>query len=150
MTEVSKKRTVFWTRLFSWLLVGCFTPIAVFSYKFGLFKQATPAYDELGNTIVRENLALNGWGIVSCLLIGSFIIAILKEVAASYTGYSLIKQCYTGLCKTMPFIIAYFVMYFLNNVISQVMFCLMVLILCTLFQNLYCIMPKTIAFLNRN
>lgn len=132
MSEISKKRVVFWTRLVSWMSVGCGVPIGVFAYKFGLFTQSNIVYDELGNIVSKTNVSLNGWGIVSCLLIGSFISNILKELAESCTGYSLLKQCYIGLIKTMPLIIAFAVLYFLNEVISQVMFCLIVLILCRL------------------
>ena len=132
MSQIAKNRIIFWTRMVSWLAVGCGTPITVFAIKFGLFTKTTVEYDELGNIMSQTDVSLNGWGIVSVLLIGSFISAIVKDVAESYTGYSLIKQCYVGLCKTMPLIIAFAVLYFLSGVIEQIMFCLMILIVCRL------------------
>lgn len=133
MSEMLKKRLIFWARLLSWIAVGCGLPIGVFTYKFGLFKDVTVQYDALGNVISRTSYMPNGWGIVSILLIGSFISSILKEVVeASGSGYTLTKQVYSGLSKTMPLVIAFGVCYFLNGVLDRVMFCLAVLILCRL------------------
>ena len=135
MSEVLKNRLIFWTRLLSWIAVGCGLPIGVFTYKFGLFRDVTVHYDALGNVISRTSYMPNGWGIVSILLIGSFISNILKEVAeASAPGYSLTKQMYSGLEKTMPLIIAFGVCYFLSGVLDRVMFCLATLILCRLIS----------------
>jgi hypothetical protein len=129
-----KNRIIFWTRLLSWLGVGCGVPIGVFAYKFGLFKTTEVVCDELGNVVTQTNISLNGWGIVSVLLIGSFLSTILKEVADSYTGYSLVKQCYTGFCKTVPYIVALGILYFLKTIIEQAMFCLGVIIICRLIS----------------
>lgn len=132
MSELMKSRLTFWARLFSWIGVGCGVPIGVFAYKFGLFTQSPILYDELGNAIVTPDISINGWGIISALLVGSFVTSILKEVADAHSGYSLVKQCYVGLCKTIPLIVAYVVFYFLREAIDKVMFCLTVLILCRL------------------
>ena len=132
MSELMKERVTFWIRMFSWLGVGCGVPIGVFAYKFGLFTRSEVFYDELGNVIATPNISLNGWGIISALLLGSFVTSILKDVADAHSGYSLVKQCYVGITKTMPLIIAYMVFYFLRGAIDSVMFCLMVLILCRL------------------
>lgn len=129
-----KNRIVFWIRLLSWLSIGCGVPIAVFSYKFGLFTEHAVEYDALGNVVSQPDISLNGWGIVSVLLIGCFVSTILKEITDSYTGYSLVKQCYAGICKTIPFIIAFVIMYFLKNIIEQTMFCLGVIVLCRLIS----------------
>ena len=142
MSQIAKNRTIFWTRLLSWLAIGCGAPIGVFAYKFGLFTKTVIEYDELGNTVTQTSIAINGWGIVSILLIGSFVSAILKDIADAHTGYSLIKQCQVGLCKTMPLIIAFAVLYFLSGVIEQVMFCLIVLIICKLISTPLNPLPK--------
>lgn len=132
MSETVKNRIIFWTRLVSWIVVGCAAPIGTFAYKFGLFTRHTVEYDELGNIVSQTDVSLNGWGIISVLLVGSFISAIVKELADSCTGYSMLKQCYMGICKTMPLIIAFAMIYFLSGVLEQLMFCLMVLIICKL------------------
>lgn len=142
MTTVAKNRTIFWTRLVSWIGVGCVTPISVFAAKFGLFTKTTVEYDELGNAISQTDVSLNGWGIVSCILIGTFITSIIKELADAHVGYSLTKQCYIGLCKTMPLIVAFTVLYFLSGVIEHVMFCLIILILCKLVSTPLNPLPK--------
>ena len=142
MTDLVKNRTVFWARMVSWLAVGCGAPIGAFAYKFGLFTKTVTEYDELGNVVSHTSTSLNGWGIVSVLLVGSFVIQILKEIIDSCSGYSLTKQFYVGLCKTVPLIIAFAVCYFLNGVINQVMYCLMVLIICKLASTPLNPLPK--------
>lgn len=142
MTETSKNRMIFWSRLISWLAIGCGVPIGTFAYKFGLFKNTITIYDELGNVVVQGNLSLNGWGIISCILIGSFIMNVIKEVADANTGYSLTKQCYMGIVQAMPLIIAFAVTYFLKGVVDEVMFCLAVLILCKLISTPINPLPK--------
>lgn len=137
-----KSRIIFWTRLVSWISVGCVTPIAVFATKFGLFTKTTVEYDELGNAIAQTDVSLNGWGIISCILIGTFITSIIKEIADAYTGYSLTKQCYMGLIKTLPLITAFVVLYFLRGVIDHVMYCLIVLIICKIISTPLNPLPK--------
>ena len=129
-----KKRIIFWIRLLSWLGIGCGVPIGVFAYKFGLFKTTEVLYDELGNVIPQTNISLNGWGIVSILLICSFLSTVLKEVADSCVGYSLIKQCYIGIYKTVPYIVAFGILYFLKTILAQAMFCLSIVIICRLIS----------------
>lgn len=143
MKETTKHRLVFWIRLVSWIAIGCVIPIVIFAHEFGLFVKVTVVYDELGNVVSKTNSTLNGWGIVSVLLIGSFLSSILKDVAeASSPGYSLIKQCYMGLSKTMPLIIAFAVCYFLSGVLDQAMYCLIVLIICKLLSTPINPLPK--------
>ena len=142
MSQIMKNRIIFWVRLFSWLGIGCAAPIAVFATKFGLFDTNDVIYDELGNAIVVPDVSLNGWGIISCILVGTFISSIFKELADSCTGYSLLKQCYVGFCKTIPLIIAYAVTYFLRNALDQVMFCLIIIIICKLVSTPLNPLPK--------
>lgn len=126
-------KAVFWIRMVGWFGIGCVTPIAVFAAKFGLFKTA-PNVDALGNQISGPSVSLNGWGIIACVLLGSYIASAVQEVADAHTGYSLAKQCYTGVAKTVPLIIVYLVCYFLNGVMSQVIYCLSWLIICRLIS----------------
>ena len=142
MTLQTKNRIVFITRLVSWILIGCVAPIAFFATKFGLFREVTIVQDELGNVISKTGASLNGWGIISCFLVGTFISNILKEVSDAFVGYSLMKQCYKGLCSTMPLIIAFTVCYFLNGVLEQVMLCLIVIIICKLVSTPINPLPK--------
>lgn len=132
MSEKLKYRIVFWIRMLFWALSGCVAPVAVFAHKFGLFKP-TVEYDSLGN-VVSNDVSLNGWGIISCIIIGTFLISVVQEIADAYVGYSLTKQCYVGILKIMPLIIAYVIGYFLSGVISQVMYCLAVIIICKLIS----------------
>lgn len=140
--DISKHpRAVFWARMAGWFGVGCVTPVAVFASKFGLF-QAAPATDALGNPVSSVNVSLNGWGIISCIIIGSYLVNVVQEIADAHTGYSLTKQCYTGIVKTLPLIIAYAVCYFLSGVISQVMYCLAWLIVCRIASTPLNPLPK--------
>lgn len=142
MSKTSKARIVFWSRLISWLAIGCGIPVGTFAHTFGLFSEKTTVYDELGNVVMKTSISLNGWGIISALLIGSFLAEIVKEVADASTGYSFVKQCYVGVSKTMPLIIAFAILYFLQGVIDQVMFCLAVIILCKLISTPVNPLPK--------
>lgn len=125
-----KSRMVFWTRMLGWLTSGCIVPISIFAIKFGLFK--TSGYevtvDELGNITSVSPTALNGWGIVSCLLVLWTIVQILKEVRDTYTGYSLKKQCVDGILKLMPLITMFAICFFLRGALDEIMYCLTVII----------------------
>lgn len=141
LSEKSKYRLIFWIRMVLWTAVGCATPVVVFATKFGLFKN-TPKYDELGNVIPNANVSLNGWGIISCIIIGMFIMNIVQEIADAHIGYSLTKQCYMGISKTIPFVIVYAICYFLNGAIGHLMYCLAVLIVCKLIATPLNPLPK--------
>ena len=130
MTSKTKGRIVFWSRMSGWLGVGVVAPITTFATKFGLFVKQEPVVDALGNVVQQKGIAMNGWGILCCLLIGSYVMQILKEVVAANQGYSLTKQCYDGVMKLIPLIMAYGVCFFLNGVIGQIMYCLAILIVC--------------------
>lgn len=130
MTSKTKGRIVFWSRMSGWLGVGVVAPIATFATKFGLFVKQEPVVDALGNVVQQKGIAMNGWGILCCLLIGSYVMQILKEVVAANQGYSLTKQCYDGVMKLIPLIMAYGICFFLNGVIGQIMYCLAILIVC--------------------
>lgn len=130
MNPKTKSRLIFWSRMAGWVGVGVAAPITTFAVKFGLFTESKTTVDALGNTIEHTNIALNGWGIICCFLVGVYATQILKEVVAANKGYSFAKQCYDGAVKLLPFIMLYGICYFLNGVLSQVMFCLAILILC--------------------
>jgi hypothetical protein len=130
MSSNAKARLIFWLRMFGWTAAGVAAPTITFATKFGLFNVNSPTVDTLGNVVQSTSVSLNGWGIVCCLLLGSYVMQILKEVMHANSGYSLTKQCYDGIVKTVPYAIAYGVCFFLNGVISQIMFCLAVLIIC--------------------
>ena len=126
------KHAVFWARMTSWIGVSCVAPITVFATKFGLFEKEkyAPVYDELGNVVNATPPALNGWGIVSCFIVGFTLVSILKEVIKAYTGYSLIKQFLTGVVQSIiPLVIGFAVCYFLDGVLDNVRYCLLVLII---------------------
>lgn len=130
MTSKTKSRIVFWSRMSGYLGIGVAAPIATFASKFGLFVKQEPVVDALGNTVQQSGIALNGWGIVCCVLVGSYVMQIFKEIVAANQGYSLTKQCYDGIMKLIPLVMAYGICFFLNGVIGQVMYCLSVLIIC--------------------
>ena len=134
-------RTVFWLRMAGWFGIGCATPISVFAAKFGLF-ESTPTVDALGNPISDVSVSLSGWGIIGCLILGSYLTNIVKEVADANEGYSLTKQCYTGISKTIPLVVLYVVCYFLSGVISQAMYCLAWVIVCRLASTPLNPLPK--------
>lgn len=130
MTPKAKNLILFWVRMVGWSAAGVVAPIVVFATKFGLFTKQEPVVDALGNVVQQEGIALNGWGIICCLILGGYVLQILKEVVNANRGYSLTKQCYDGIVKLIPFVIAYGICFFLNGVIGHVMYCLGVLILC--------------------
>ena len=126
-TGKRKQLAIFWSRMLGWVATGCVAPIGVFAAKFGLFKAShyVEHYDEMGN-LVRTSIALNGWGIVSCFLIGWTLIQILNEVLHSFNeGYSFTKQIITGIKnRIIPLAVAFFICIWLNGVIGEIMFCL--------------------------
>lgn len=126
-----RKLIIFWTRMLGWLIASCVIPIVTFSIRFGLFNKAAVKTDALGNVIETQSTSLNGWGIISCVIIGFTISAIIKEVVSAYPKYSFAKQCLVGFRKiVLPLSVGFFVCVFLSGVIHHVMFCLGVLALC--------------------
>lgn len=126
-----KSLILFWIRLIMWVGVSCITPVAVFSKKFGLFEEASyePVYDELGNIVNASPPALNGWGILSCIIVGFTILTILKEVSKAYVGYSFTKQIIKGICSAVPIAICFALCYFLEDNIETLKYCFAVLLI---------------------
>lgn len=127
-----KDLLVFWLRMLGYICAGTVAPITTFAIKFGLFTEYgyTVTTDELGN-VTGMNIALNGWGIISCVLVAYTAIGIIKDIIDSYSGYSFTKQCLTGLVKKIiPLVVGLFICYFLKGVLDQVMFCLGTLAIC--------------------
>lgn len=128
--QARKELLVFWIRMFGWLMAGVGVPITTFAIKFGLF--TTYGYnittDELGN-VTGSYIALNGWGIISIILVGVTVLAIIREIIDAYSNkYSFAKQCLVGLKnRIIPIAIAIGICYFLKGVIEQVIFCLTVI-----------------------
>ena len=117
---------IFWLRLISWIIASAGLPIGVFAWKFGLFEQKSyePIYDEAGN-LVTTSLAINGWGIVSCLIIGWTLIQLVKEAYKSCQGYSFYKQVLYGLShRILPLAIIFLICYWLDGVLYNILYCL--------------------------
>lgn len=129
-SKARKELLIFWVRMISWIAVTLGAPIATFSIKFGLFTKYgyEVVTDELGN-VVGAHIALNGWGILSIILIGSFIIGVINEVIDAYSKkYSLAKQILLGIKnRIIPIAIGLGVCYYLRGVIDQLIFCLIIL-----------------------
>lgn len=136
-----RSTVIFWVRMVFWLLIGCVTPILVFAIKFGLFT-VEPTVDSMGNPLETTHVALNGWGIIACLVIGKYITYIIKEISDAHKGYTFAKQCWQSVTHTIPIVIAYVLCYFLSGVISQLMFCLAVLAVCKLVSYPINPLPK--------
>lgn len=126
MTPKVKNRIVFWTRMTGWVGTGCVAPIAVFASKFGLFKQSgyKVTTDELGNITEVTATALNGWGIICCLIVLWTAVQLLNELKDAFVGYSLPKQCIDGFLKLMPLITMLVVCYFLRTSLDNIIYCL--------------------------
>lgn len=126
-----KSLILFWIRLIMWVGASCIAPIAVFSNKFGLFKETSyePVYDELGNVVNASPPALNGWGIVSCLIVGFTVISMLKEISKAYVGYSFTKQIIQGILSAIPIMICFAICHFLKDNLDAIRYCLATIIL---------------------
>lgn len=128
--ESRKRLLVFWARMIGWLATGVGAPITTFALKFGLFNKYgyEVTTDELGN-VTGSHIAINGWGIVSIILIGATVLSIISEIIDAYSHkYSFTKQCLVGLKnRIIPIAIAIGVCFYLKGVIEQVIFCLTVI-----------------------
>ena len=128
--EARKRLLVFWARMIGWLAAGVGAPITTFALKFGLFTKYgyEVTTDELGN-VTGSHIAINGWGIVSIVLIGAAVLSIISEIIDAYSHkYSLTKQCLVGLKnRIIPIAIAIGVCFYLKGVIEQIIFCLTVI-----------------------
>ena len=120
----------FWLRMVGWLATGLGAPITTFSIKFGLFNSYgyETMTDELGN-VTGTKIAINGWGIVSIILVIFTISSILKEVIEAYSNeYTLAKQCLVGIKnKILPIAILLALCYCLKSCLDQAIFCLTVI-----------------------
>ena len=132
-TEAKHSLLIFWLRMIGWLASGVAAPISTFAIKFGLFTSYgyEVKTDELGN-VLETHIALNGWGILSAVLVGFTIISILNEIVDAYTAkYSLAKQTLVGIKnKIVPLAIAIVICYFLKGCIDQIIFCLTTIGIC--------------------
>lgn len=127
----AKRLLIFWARMLGWVGAACIAPIVTFAIKFGLFNKDTVKTDSLGNVIESSSTSLNGWGIVSCVIVWFTISAVMKEIIAAYPGYSLTKQWLIGFRKTvLPLAIGFFICLFIRNAIQHLMFCLGVVGIC--------------------
>ena len=131
-TSPKKEKVIFWTRMAGWVLTGVIAPIVTFAIKFGLFTETgyTVSVDELGN-VTATSTALNGWGIISILIVAFAVFQVVKEViAAQDPGYSYPKQLLQGLkSRILPIAIVLGISYFLQGVMDQIVFCLVVLLI---------------------
>lgn len=132
LDSAKSKLIIFWLRMLGWFTAGVVAPITTFSIKFGLFTEYgyNVTTDELGN-VTGMNIALNGWGIVSVLLIALAMFEIINEViAAQGTGYTYTKQLLQGFkSRILPIAIALGVSWYLKGVIDQIVFCLVVILI---------------------
>ena len=126
-----KALLVFWLRMVGWILTGTVAPITTFAIKFGLFTEYgyDVTTDELGN-VTGMKIALNGWGIISILLIALTVSSVLKEILEAHSKYSMTKQCIQGaISRIIPLAVALGITYYISGVIQQVEFCLAVMII---------------------
>ena len=133
--KARKELLIFWLRMIGWAAAAVVAPVTTFSIKFGLFTEYgyQVTTDDLGN-VTGMKVALNGWGIVSILLIAFAILSVLREVIDAYANkYSYAKQILLGIKnKIVPIAIAIGVCYFLKGVIDQIIFCLTTIGICQL------------------
>lgn len=131
-TSSKKEKVIFWSRMVGWALSGVVAPIVTFAVKFGLFTETgyTITTDELGN-VTATATALNGWGIISILIVAFAAMQVIKEViAAQGTGYTLSKQVLHGFkSRILPLAIALGISYYLQGVIADVVFCLFIILI---------------------
>ena len=128
--EARKRLLVFWARMIGWLITGVGAPITTFAIKFGLFDKYgyEVTTDELGN-VIGSHIAINGWGIISVILIGATVLSIINEIIDAYSNkYSFTKQCLIGLKnRIVPIAIAIGVCFYLKGTVEQIIFCLTVI-----------------------
>lgn len=140
-----KELLIFWLRMVGWLAAGVAAPISVFSIKFGLFSKFgyEVTTDELGN-VSQMKIALNGWGIVSCVLVGFAILSIVNTIIEAYSKkYSFTKQILIGVRnRIIPIAIAIAICYFLKGCIDQILFCLTTIGICQIAAIPLNPMPK--------
>lgn len=133
-TECSKSfrnsLLVFWLRMIGWFATGVAAPVATFAIKFGLFTKYgySVTTDELGN-VTQMNIALNGWGIISVVLVGIFVLSVFGNIIDAYSKqYSFTKQCLVGVKnRIIPLIIIIGICFYLKGAIDQIIFCLIVI-----------------------
>lgn len=132
LSEAKKRLLIFWLRMIGWICTGVVAPITTFTIKFGLFTKYgyNLVTDELGN-VTGMKIALNGWGIISIVLIALAIFEVINEViAAQGEGYSYTKQLLLGFkSRCLPLAIATGVAFWLNGCLEQVQFCLIVILI---------------------
>lgn len=128
-----KELLIFWLRMVGWVATAVVAPITTFSIKFGLFTEYgyQVTTDDLGN-VTGMKVALNGWGIVSVVLIAFSVFSVLNEIIDAYAKkYSYAKQILLGLKnKILPIAIAIACCYFLKGMMEQIIFCLTTIGIC--------------------
>lgn len=129
LNSAKKDTLIFWLRMLGWLMAGTAAPITTFAVKFGLFD--TYSYgittDELGN-VTGMNVALNGWGILSVVIIAMTFISMFNAFIDASGEYSIKKQVLVGVRKEIiPLVIVLATLYYLQGVIEQLQICVIVI-----------------------
>ena len=131
--KARKEILIFWLRMIGWVAAAVVAPVTTFSINFGLFTEYgyKVTTDDLGN-VTGMRVALNGWGIVSILLVVFSAISVLNEIIDAYAKkYSYAKQILLGLKnKILPIAAAIGICYFLKGAIDQIIFCLTTIGIC--------------------
>lgn len=96
-----KKMTTgeFWIRFSLWTLFAVVVPIGFIAWRFGLFKPTD-------NTVQTTSLKLSGWGIIGVIIIGIFILAIIRQAKKGLPYGSMLCQCIDGYSLLIPLLLA--------------------------------------------
>lgn len=89
----------FWTRFAFWTLFSVMVPIGFIAWRFGLFKLTD-------NTAQTASLKLSGWGIIGVIIVGLFILAIIRQAKKGLAYGSMLCQCIDGYSLLIPLLLA--------------------------------------------
>jgi hypothetical protein len=112
-------KKTFWIRFAVYAVFGVVVPCAFLIWRFNLFKEIS-------------GISIGGWELVCIIFVAGFFIKTLKSVKKGLP-YSYFSQIITGVYKVIiPLCIGLAVIYYLQDVIKQVIQFLCVLIPCEL------------------
>ena len=117
LRKMSKKE--FWIRLGIWIVFAVVAPIGFLAWRYGLFTASDGV-----------RVSLNGWGILAVIIIGFFLLYVIKEAKRGMPEGSMFVQCLNGYGLLIPLVLCVLILEAIKSNIGYLEQVLIVLIVC--------------------
>lgn len=117
LRKMSKKE--FWLRLAAWAAFAVMAPIGFLAWRYGLFTASDGV-----------RVSLNGWGILAVIIIGFFLLYVIKEAKRGMPEGSMLVQCLNGYGLLIPLVLCILILESIKSNIDYLEQVLIVIVVC--------------------